>query len=120
MNVTKSNIVGAPQWDQSYRFTDYFHVPSLSINSHLTLLKKMREDEKIWKKALFVKYQEGPKWEDYFGDEAKGREAMCDYESSTITQKAECLDVPAREFTDCFFYEYFPLPCKSWQRKVKN
>lgn len=37
MNVEQSNRERRPLWKQSYRFTEYYNVPSLSVRSHLIL-----------------------------------------------------------------------------------
>jgi len=120
MNITESNKRKEAIWNVSYKFSSYFNVPDLSITSHEELIRKMKTDREIWKKALFVKYQEGEKWKDYFNDEENGKKAMCDYESSTIGEKAECLNVTSDFITNCFTYGFKPLYCKPWEHKVMN
>lgn len=121
MNIEKSNEENKPIWGESYRFTKYFDVPSLSIRSHQILLDKMKTNkDNMWNKALTMKYQEGPKGDEYFNDKVKSKEAMCDYECSTIQEKIECYDIPSRDAIDCFTYEYKPIFCKSWQDKIKK
>jgi len=41
MDLKKSNEMEKPYWRKSYRFTDYYEVPSLSIKSHLILRDKI-------------------------------------------------------------------------------
>ena len=121
MDLVESNNNRTPVWKKSYRFTNYYGVKSLSVKSHNLVLEKMKTNKEIFKKALIVKYQEGPKWKSAFNNTARHKIIMCDYESSTISEKAKCIEAKYRNIINCFSYGFHPLPvCRSWEQKIPN
>ncbi len=40
MNLTQSNLAGKPVWYRSYNFTQYYHVPDLSVASYDLITKR--------------------------------------------------------------------------------
>eukprot|EP00826_Nyctotherus_ovalis_P048952 TRINITY_DN582_c0_g2_i9.p1 TRINITY_DN582_c0_g2~~TRINITY_DN582_c0_g2_i9.p1 ORF type:complete len:508 (+),score=109.11 TRINITY_DN582_c0_g2_i9:192-1715(+) len=49
MNIEQSNRERRPLWKQSYRFTEYYNVPSLSVRSHLLLRNEISVS--CWRKC---------------------------------------------------------------------
>ncbi len=50
LNLTTSNADKVPHWHESYRFTSYYGLPSLSVRSHVNLVNQMR----VWARIVLT------------------------------------------------------------------